>query len=53
MDYHIMHKTKPHFLLAICSTKESADKWIEQFNPLIWMDKTMKKDDLCIVEKGK
>ncbi len=51
MNFHIMHKTKPHFLLAICSTEESAKRWIENFNPLIWMDKTMQKSDLIVVPK--
>lgn len=47
--YKIMHKTKPHFLLAICDTMESAQRWIDKFNANIWMDKTMTKDDLMIV----
>lgn len=50
MKYKIMHKTKPHFLLAVCSTQESAERWIENFNPKMWMDKTMTKEDLKIVE---
>lgn len=49
MEHHIMHKTRPHFLLAICDTQESAKRWINEFNPRIWMDKTMRKDDLAIV----
>lgn len=48
--FKIMHKTQPHFLLAICDTKESAQRWIENFNPNMWMDKTMVKSDLKIVE---
>ena len=51
MAYKIMHKTKPHFLLAICDTQESARRWIESFNPKIWDDKTMTKDDLTIIER--
>jgi hypothetical protein len=49
--FKIMHKTKPHFLLAICSTLASAERWIKEFNPKIWMDKTMTVDDLIIVER--
>lgn len=50
MKYHIKHKTKPHFLLAICGSKAAAQQWIDNFNPRIWMDKTMRATDLKIVE---
>lgn len=48
--FKIMHKTQPNFLLAICCTQESAQRWIEKFNPNMWMDKTMTKNDLIIVK---
>lgn len=49
MYYLIKHKTQPNFLLAICSSKSSAEKWISEFDPKMWMDKTMTVDDLHIV----
>ena len=49
MPYKIMHKTKPHTLLAICDTEESAQRWIDRFNPKMWDDKTMVKEDLVAV----
>ncbi len=49
MKYHIKHATKPNVLLAIYSTQESAQKWIENFNPNMWMDKTMTKKDLIVI----
>lgn len=48
--FKIIHRTKPHFLLAICDTMEGANRWIENFNPLIWDDKSMTRDDLIIVK---
>lgn len=52
MSYKIMHKTKPHFLLASgFHSLERAQQWIDKFNPQIWMDKAMKREDLKIVEE--
>lgn len=49
-----MHKTQKHFLLASGFwSLEAAQKWIDNFNPNMWMDKTMTKDDLIIVKEGK
>lgn len=51
-SYKIMHKTKPHFLLASgCWSLERAKKWIDNFDPKMWMDKTMTKEDLMIVDE--
>lgn len=50
MQYHIYHKPSKHCLLAICSTMESAQRWIEKFNPNQWINKTMKASELEIRE---
>lgn len=48
MKYAIYHKPSKHCLLAICSSMESAQRWVENFNPKMWMDKTMKQEELEI-----
>jgi hypothetical protein len=50
MDYKIYHEREdtPHYLLAICSTQESAERWINNFNPRIWDNKTLRKENLVI-----
>lgn len=50
MSYGIYYKPGKHCLLAICSTMESAQRWIVNFNPLIWDNKNMKRDELEIRE---
>ena len=50
--YKIMHKTKPHFLLASGFYGiERAEAWIADFNPKIWDDKTLRAEDLVILEE--
>ncbi len=49
MKYYLMYG--PLTVLAICSTPESAKAWIEKFNPQMWMDKTMKKENIRIEER--
>lgn len=53
MTFHVYHDRDdtPHCLLVICSTKESAQHWIDRFDPTIWMNKTMQKECLKVVEK--
>jgi len=52
MSFKIIHKTKKHFLLASgFGNKERAAKWIENFDPKMWMDKSMTKEGLEIVEE--
>lgn len=52
--YKIMHKTKPHCLLASgFYSLERAQAWLDKFNPQMWMDKTMRREDLEILPEGK
>ena len=54
MSYKIVHKTQKHFLLASgFYSLERAQKWISEFNPNMWMDKTLKAEDLIIVPEEK
>lgn len=51
MSFKIVHKT-PNFLFA-CGfyTLERAQRWIEEFDPSIYTDTTLKKEDLLIQEE--
>jgi len=51
MTYEIRHKQKNTILASGFYSAQKASKWIENFNPAIWDDKTMKQEDLVIVEE--
>ena len=52
MSYKIIHKNNKNFLFASgFYSLERAEKWVENFNPYLWMDKTLTKNDLLIVEE--
>lgn len=48
-----MHKDpSKHFLLASgFYSLERAQKWIDNFDPKMWVDKTLTKEDLVILEE--
>lgn len=50
MDYKIYHDREdtPHCLLVICYSQESAERWINSFNPQMWDNTTMRKENLVI-----
>ena len=50
MNYYIKHKTQS-WTAAICYSQESANKWLANFNPKIWDDKTLKSSDFEIIVK--
>ncbi len=57
MSYHIVEKKNRHALHAICSTKESAERYIKETVPMhvakgYYTDKTLKVNSFKIV-KGK
>lgn len=47
--YHEREDT-PHCMLASFYSRESAQAWIDRFDPKIWVNKTMSKENLVIVE---
>jgi len=51
--FHIYHDRDdtPNCLLAIFNDEARAKQWIEKFDPKMWMNKTMSKDNLKIVRK--
>lgn len=51
MNYVIREKKNRLARHAICSTRESAEKWIANVNPEIFMDKTLTKDSFEISEE--
>ena len=55
MTYKIMHKDpSKHILFASgFSSLERAQKWVEKFNPQMYVDKTLKRDDLVILEEDR
>lgn len=52
MEYSIIHKTKKFVFASGFSSLEKARAYREKFNPNIWDDKTMTKDDLVIMDKS-
>jgi hypothetical protein len=50
MKYGIYHAPSKHCLLAICSSVESAQRWIDGFKPWQWDNKNMKVSELEIRE---
>ena len=50
MNYYIIHKTQ-NWIAAITYSQERAEKWLNEFNPKMWDDKTLTADDFIIVIK--
>ena len=50
MAYGVYYKKEKHCLLALCDSIEGAQVWIDSFNPNIWVNKNMRKEDLEIRE---
>ena len=50
MHYYITHKTQK-WIAAITYSQERAEKWLNEFNPKMWDDKTLSSDDFIIVIK--
>lgn len=49
MYYHVIEKENENALHAICSSMESAKKWIEKYgNSKMFMDKTLTKESFKI-----
>ena len=49
-EYKITHKTKPILFACGFWGIERAQKWVDNFNPARYDDKTFRKEDLEIVE---
>lgn len=52
MSYKIVHKHEPHCVYAAgFYQRERAEAWLARFNPLHYTDKSLRRDDLEIVEE--
>lgn len=54
MSYKIMHKDSNRHMLFASGfySLERAQKWVEAFNPQMYVDKTLKREDLVILEES-
>lgn len=50
-SYRIIHKTQGWVFASGFYGMERVNHWIDNFNPLMYMDKTLTRDDLLIVEE--
>jgi hypothetical protein len=50
--YDIRHKDDSKYFLAASGfySLERAEQWLRDFNPQMWMDKTLRAEDFKIVE---
>lgn len=56
MQYNVIEKANPLHLHAICSTKESAERWIRELAPEYcakgyFMDKSLTPDSFTVKER--
>lgn len=53
--FKIMHKdyTKHSLFASGFGSKEAAQKWVDNFKPNMWVDKSLTREDLLILEEGK
>ena len=51
MSYYIKHKTQ-NWTACIHYSMERAEKWLNEFNPQKYMDKTLKSTDFRIEAKN-
>lgn len=49
--FRIIHKTQGWVFASGFYTMDRVNSWIDNFNPAMWMDKTLTKDDLLVVEE--